>query len=114
MHRARALAASQSPLLSPSPAKVPLQAKTLMFVMVSPSELQLRESLASLAFGTRCKAVALGPVAANIGHSAQPLQPLPLPRPVELAAAAYDRGGSDDDVDGSSVDGDFEDNGAEA
>jgi hypothetical protein len=87
----------------------PLQAKTLMFVMVSPSELQLRESLASLAFGTRCKTVAFGPFAANAGHAGQPLLPLPLPRPVQLSAAAYDQAASDDnDVDGSSVDGDAE------
>jgi hypothetical protein len=88
-----------------------------MFVMVSPSELQLRESLASLAFGTRCKTVALGPVAANAGHAAQtlqPLQPLPLPRPVQLAAVAYDREESDDEVEGSSVDGELEDDGLDA
>ena len=85
-----------------------------MFVMVSPSELQLRESLASLAFGIRCKAVALGPVEANSGHAVQMLQPLPLPRPVQLAAVAYGREGSDDEVGGSSVDGDLEDNGGDA
>ncbi len=80
-----------------------------MFVMVSPSELQLRESLASLAFGTRCKTVALGPAQANSGHAAHAphMLPLPLPRPVQLAAAAY--AGSDDDVGGSSVEGDAED-----
>jgi hypothetical protein len=79
-----------------------------MFVMISPSELQLRESLASLAFGTRCKSVALGHVAANVGHAGVMSQPLPLPRPVQLAAA-YDHAGSDDEIENSSVDGELED-----
>jgi hypothetical protein len=83
-----------------------------MFVMVSPSELQLRESLASLAFGTRCKAVALGPVAANAGQTFQ-MQPLPLPRPVQLAATVYDREGSDDEAGGSSAEGELDDKGAD-
>jgi hypothetical protein len=86
-----------------------------MFVMVSPSELQLRESLASLAFGTRCKSVALGAVAANAGHAGATLHPLPLPlpRPVQLAAA-YDHAGSDEDVGNSSVDGELEGDGEDA
>ena len=84
-----------------------------MFVMVSPSELQLRESLASLAFGTRCKSVALGAVAANAGHAGVTLHPLPLPRPVQLAAA-YDHAGSDEDVGNSSVDGELEGDGEDA
>jgi hypothetical protein len=83
-----------------------LQAKTLMFVMISPSELQLRESLASLAFGARCKSVALGPAVANSGPAV--LMPLPLPRPVQLAAA-YDHADSDDEVGMGSVDGESED-----
>jgi hypothetical protein len=86
-----------------------------MFVMVSPSELQLRESLASLAFGTRCKSVALGAVVANAGHAGAMLHPLPLPlpKPVQLAAG-YDVAGSDDEVGNSSVDGELEDDGDDA
>ena len=54
--------------------------------------------------------MALGPAAANAGHAAHAPHMLPLPRPVQLAAAAA-YAGSDDDVGGSSVDGDAEDNG---
>ncbi len=91
-------------LLTLPPAPLALQAKTLMFVMISPSELQLRESLASLAFGARCKSVALGPAVANSGPAVVMPQPLPLPRPVQLAAA-YDHADSDDEVGTGSVDG---------
>jgi hypothetical protein len=89
-----------------------LQAKTLMFITVSPSELQLRESLASLAFGTRCKTVTLGPVAANSGHSgAMPLL-LPLSRPAHHGAATQEAFGIDaaggSNVLGHSVDDDDE------
>jgi len=55
-----------------------------------------------------CISVAFNPF---LGHTAHAPHMLPLPRPVQLAAAAAAYAGSDDDVGGSSVDGDAEDNG---
>jgi len=76
------------------------QAKTLMYVMVSPSSLQVRETTAALNFAARCKTVVLGPAmqqarekdgAGKAAGGADPQEVLMLRSELERAQEEADR-----------------------